>query len=126
MIQKLISVGLIIFIFFFVTYCTRQKDFSVLSGSCFGQKVPGIIHEVFEPQIVSAGLDELNSVFSPDRREFYFCIRNSMGAVSICLAWRLLPYFWLQSSEGFGSDDLYISFKDKDSNWMKAKNMGES
>jgi len=27
--------------------------------------------------------------------------------------------------EGLGSGDLYISFKDKDGNWMKAKNMGD-
>ena len=83
MIQKLISIGLIIFIIFLVSYCSQQKDFSVLSGPYFGQKAPGIIPEVFEPKIISTGLDELNSIFSPDGREFYFCIRNSMGAVSI-------------------------------------------
>jgi Tol biopolymer transport system component len=27
--------------------------------------------------------------------------------------------------EGFGSGDLYISFKDKEGNWMKAGNLGE-
>lgn len=81
--QKLIYVGLMISIIFFVNHCTQQKDFPVLTGPYFGQKPPGITPKVFEPIIVSSGLDELNSVFSPNGREFYFCVRNFLGAVSI-------------------------------------------
>jgi hypothetical protein len=36
---------------------------------------------VFESKIISTGLDELNSVFSPDGREFYFCVRFLEGQV---------------------------------------------
>lgn len=48
-----------------------------------GQEPPGLVPQVFEPSIISTGFDELNSVFSPDGREFYFCVRNFLGAVSI-------------------------------------------
>lgn len=34
-------------------------------------------------------------------------------------------FFSSNRSGGFGSVDLYISFKDKAENWTKAKNMGE-
>ena len=61
----------------------QQYEFSILKGPYLGQKPPGIVPEIFEPTIVSTGLDELNSVFSPDGREFYFCIRNFSGAVSV-------------------------------------------
>jgi len=63
--------------------CSKKEEFSVLKGPYLGQKPPGNTPEVFETKIVSTGLDELNSVFSPDGREFYFCVRNFSGAVSI-------------------------------------------
>jgi len=63
--------------------CSKKEDLSILKGPYLGQKPPGNTPEIFEPKIVSTGLDELNSVFSPDGREFYFCVRNFLGAVSI-------------------------------------------
>lgn len=63
--------------------CARQNDDSSLKGPYLGQKPPGDRPEVFAPGIVSTGLDELNSVFSPDGSEFYFSVRNFPGAVSI-------------------------------------------
>jgi Tol biopolymer transport system component len=63
--------------------CAQGNGVPVLKGPYLGQRPPGNTPEVFEPKIVSTGLDELNSVFSPDGREFYFCVRNFSGAVSI-------------------------------------------
>ncbi len=57
-------------------------DNAVLKHPYLGQKPPGTTPEIFAPGIVSTGLDELNSVFSPDGSEFYFCVRKP-GAVSI-------------------------------------------
>src|SRR5262245_64730542 len=37
-----------------------------------GQPVPGLTPELFAPGIVSTEAIELNGVFSPDGREFYF------------------------------------------------------
>jgi Tol biopolymer transport system component len=60
-----------------------QDDFPILKGPYLGQKPPGMTPEIFAPGIVSTGLDELNSVFSPDGDEFYFCVRNSTNAASM-------------------------------------------
>jgi Tol biopolymer transport system component len=81
--QKMVFLGLIMAIVFFAGNCAQQNNFPVLKGPYFGEEPPGMTPEVFEPRIVSTGLDELNSVFSPDGREFYFCVRNFLGAVSI-------------------------------------------
>jgi len=81
--QNSIYLGLIILIVFLITHCAESNDSHVLKGAYFGQEPPGMTPAVFEPTIVSTGLDELNSVFSPDGREFYFSIRNFSGAVSI-------------------------------------------
>ncbi len=81
--QKLIFLGFMISILLLVNQCKQQKDFPVLTGPYFGQEPPGKTPEVFETKRVSTGLDELNSVFSPEGREFYFSIRNFSGAVSI-------------------------------------------
>ncbi len=84
-----------------------------LAGSYLGQKPPGMTPEIFAPGIVSTGLDELNSVFSPDGSEFYFCVRNITNATSIFQmkmekgAWsrpRLLPF-----ACRFGDIDVSIS-----------------
>ncbi|MCK4943040.1 MAG: PD40 domain-containing protein, partial [Candidatus Aminicenantes bacterium] len=71
------------FILVILIASSKQGDFPILKGPYLGQKPPGITPKIFEPKIVSTGLDELNSVFSPDGREFYFCGRNFSGAVSI-------------------------------------------
>ena len=59
-----------------------SDDFPVLKGPYLGQKTPGMTPELFAPGIVSTCLQELNSVFSPDGQEFYFCVRT-MGASSL-------------------------------------------
>jgi hypothetical protein len=82
-------------------------------GPYLGQKPPGMTPEVFAPGIVSTGLDELNAAFSPDGREFYFCVRNIQGAASIFQStmgkggWsrpRLLPF-----ASRFGDIDVSVS-----------------
>lgn len=77
------AIGITILILITCNSCNQQSDTLVLKGPYIGQQPPGTIPVVFEPDHVSTGLDELNSVFSPDGREFYFCVRNYTGAVSI-------------------------------------------
>lgn len=50
--------------------------FPGLAGPWLGQKPPGMIPEIFAPGIISTPLRELNSLFSPGGREFYFCIQT--------------------------------------------------
>ncbi|OGU61388.1 MAG: hypothetical protein A2V66_16055 [Ignavibacteria bacterium RBG_13_36_8] len=63
----------------------QQSDFSKLTGAYLGQKPPGMTPEIFAPGFVSTGLSELNSVFSPDGSEFYFCVRNLYAEAVFCV-----------------------------------------
>lgn len=57
--------------------------FPALSGPYLGQELPGRQPELFAPGIISTGLADLNSVFSPDGNEFYY-------AVDIGLDWVIM------------------------------------
>ena len=73
-------------LFFFawstLTLFPQSNNLPILIGPYLGQKPPGMTPEIFAPGIVSTCLNELNSVFSQDGQEFYFCVRN-MGASSL-------------------------------------------
>jgi len=47
---------------------------SGIKDEYLGQKKPGLKPEIFAPGIVSTEKNELNSVFSPDGKEFYYAI----------------------------------------------------
>jgi len=50
----------------------NDPSFPLLEGPYLGQKPPGSTAKVFAPGIVSTGLYELFSAFTPDMKEFYF------------------------------------------------------
>jgi hypothetical protein len=52
------------------------RDFAQLSGPYLGQAPPGPTPRLFAPNAVSTTAHELNSVFTPDGREFYFTIQG--------------------------------------------------
>ena len=90
-----------------------QDNLSNQDKIFFGQSPPSEIPEIFMPNIISTGLDELNSVFSPDGQEFYFCVRNFLGAVSI-FRMKLEQNTWsvpqlLPFASPFGDIDVTIS-----------------
>jgi len=43
-----------------------------VAGPYLGQEPPGMMAEIFAPGIISTDRSEINSVFAPDRDEFYF------------------------------------------------------
>lgn len=52
------------------------KDQAVLKGDYLGQKKPGQIPVMFAPGFVSTERPQLNAVFTPDGKEFYFSLRK--------------------------------------------------
>jgi len=79
----IIFIGLILSTLFIIGELSTKDDFPVLKGPYLGQKPPGMNPEVFAPGIVSTQEDEINSLFSPDGKEFYFSIdtkRNNSKA----------------------------------------------
>ncbi len=59
------------------------KDWPELKGEYLGQPKPGATPALFAPGVVSTEKSELNSVFTPDGREFYFTIQKTQGAWTI-------------------------------------------
>ncbi len=53
---------------------TPMADFPILTGKYMGQKEPGMIPEIFAPNIVSTGMTEINACFSPDYKQFFFSV----------------------------------------------------
>jgi hypothetical protein len=54
----------------------NQSGPEMPKGLYFGQNPPGKTPEIFAPGFISTGKAELNSVFTPDGKEFYFAIRT--------------------------------------------------
>ena len=59
-----------------ISISAQQKEFPKLTGPYLGQKPLGMTPEIFAPGIISTDLRELNSVFTPDGKEFYFTIQT--------------------------------------------------
>jgi hypothetical protein len=58
---------------------SQFAKFNDLEGPYLGQKPPGMIPEIFAPGHISTEKRELNSVFTPDGKEFYFSISQGRG-----------------------------------------------
>jgi len=57
----------------------EEANFPILNGKYLGQTEPGNTPEIFAPNIISTGMSEINAVFSPDFKEFYYSIRMPNG-----------------------------------------------
>jgi ankyrin repeat protein len=56
-----------------------------IAGPYLGQPPPGLSPRMFASGVVSTERNELNSVFMPDGREFYFTIRGASGRWTIMM-----------------------------------------
>lgn len=71
-----------------------QDELPVLKGPYMGQKPPGLIAEVFAPGIVSKAGWELEGVFAPGMKEFYYTKRAEDGKKSIIVGFREQNNVW--------------------------------
>ncbi|NIU09111.1 MAG: hypothetical protein GWN81_09735, partial [Phycisphaerae bacterium] len=58
------------------TSVSQGRDFPELEGPYMGQPPPGMEAEVFAPDIISTEAWELEAVFAPGMREFYFTTKG--------------------------------------------------
>jgi hypothetical protein len=58
-----------------------QDEFPVLEGPYMGQKPPGILAEPFAPGIISKKGWELEGVFAPGMKEFYFTTNRKSSTI---------------------------------------------
>jgi ankyrin repeat protein len=70
-----------------------------LRGEYFGQNKPGMKPNLFGPDIVSTERNELNAVFSPNGKEFYFTRRSSSP----------------------GGSDTILFMEDQDGRWTRPR-----
>lgn len=93
--------------------CDEQTGFPALSGPYLGQTPPGDSAVLFAPGIVSTGLSELNTVFTPDGDEFYYAVDTGLDWV--ILMTRQMDGAWTEpvvtsfTRGRFGGVDLCIS-----------------
>lgn len=59
----------------------RAPTFPLLKGPYLGQDPPGMIPEIFAPGIVSRGYSERCAGFTPDGKEFYYCLQGAPHSV---------------------------------------------
>ncbi|MEN8251799.1 MAG: hypothetical protein ABFS32_22960, partial [Bacteroidota bacterium] len=76
MVKQFLLILFVILLFGCNTKQTENKaaSFPVLIGKYLGQDEPGLIPEIFAPNIVSTGMNEINACFSPDYTEFLFSV----------------------------------------------------
>jgi hypothetical protein len=67
--QKMLFKGSAILLLLIFSTCTHQSNFPVLKGPYLGQKPPGLVPELFAPDLLSVGGDEANITFTPDGME---------------------------------------------------------
>ncbi|HEY0590978.1 MAG TPA: ankyrin repeat domain-containing protein, partial [Thermoanaerobaculia bacterium] len=61
------------------------KEAPAVTGPYLGQTLPAASPHMFAPGFVSTERHELNSVFTPDGKEFYFTIRDAAGRWTIVM-----------------------------------------
>jgi len=91
---------------------------SAPEGDYLGQKRPGLTAELFAPGLISTEGEELNSVFTPDGREFYFTVGRGSPRRWAIKVMRRTGNRWgapqVASFSGTYSDvDLFISHDGK-------------
>ena len=82
---------------------TNQNDFPVLNGTYLGQKLPGLIPEIFARGIISTDDMENNIFFADDGREIY--IERTGTGKSIIYLYKLGESGWLDPVEVKFNDD---------------------
>jgi hypothetical protein len=75
---------------------SQGSDFPRLSGPYLGQKPPGMTPTLFAPGFVSTKSGELNSVFSPNGKEFYFSRRGIPGKPSVLMVTKMEGDRWTE------------------------------
>ncbi len=113
----------------------KEKGSSTIESPYLGQKTPGLIPEIFAEGIVSTGLYELFSAFTPDMKEFYFVRYDEDDKPSMILI-KLENNQWKKSIVGPRIGEPFISpdgntmhlgrryMERTDTGWSEIKSLG--
>ena len=113
-----------------------QDEFPGLEGPYLGQKPPGLIPELFAPDIIQTEHREAEAAFTPDLKEFYFRRRGGEYKNNTLVVIQYKDNRWTESvvppraGEPFISTDgkiLYLGNKYRErtnSGWSEVKSLG--
>lgn len=114
-----------------------QDNFPVLEGPLMGQTPPGMVAEPFAPGVISKQGKELEGVFAPGMKEFYFTTRFSgknthhtvIGFRQQNGVWKKYTEFKRDGEVTFSSDGKRMhmaeGYKDRaGDNWSERKSLG--
>jgi hypothetical protein len=113
-----------------------QDKIPVLEGTYLGQNPPGLIPELFSPDLIKTEHREAEAAFSPDLKEFYFRRRGGEYKKNTLVVMQYQDNKWIESvvppkaGEPFVSLDnktLYLGKKLRDrtdEGWSEVKSIG--
>lgn len=113
-----------------------QTEFPVLEGPYLGQKPPGMMAEPFAPGIISRDGWELEGVFAPGMKEFYYTTGGGKYKHPTVIGFRLQNNVWKKFIEFTRTGEVFLSpdgtrmhmakdYKDRmDDGWSELKSLG--
>ena len=115
---------------------SKDSDSPTTEGAYLGQKPPGLIPELFAPNIIKTEHREAEAAFTPDLKEFYFRRRGGKYKNNTLVVIQYKDNRWTESvvppraGEPFISPDgkiLYLGNKYRErtnSGWSEVKSLG--
>ena len=76
-----------------------ELEYPALEGPLMGQTPPGMVAEPFAPGVISRDGWELEGVFAPGMKEFYYTTRKAEGERGIIIGFRQTDNVWQQYIE---------------------------
>jgi hypothetical protein len=131
-----ISIILLFSILAFISKSYSQDDLPAIEGPYLGQSPPGLIPELFAPDIIQTEHREAEAAFTPDLKEFYFRRRGGEYIKNTLVVIRYQDNRWIESivppraGQPFISLDgkiLYLGKKYRErtnSGWSEVKSLG--
>ena len=115
---------------------TADNDVVISEETYLGQKPPGLIPELFAPDIIKTEFRQAAGVFSPDLKEFYFRRRGGAYKNNTLVVVKFEDNKWTESIVGERAGEPFISQDGKimhlgknyrertTSGWSEAKSLG--
>jgi len=115
----------------------KDSDSPITKETYLGQKPPGLIPELFAPEIIKTEFRQAAGVFTPDLKEFYFRRRGGIYKSNALVVVAYKDNKWSESLVAEPAGEPFITADGKimhlgkryrertPSGWSEAKNLGE-
>ena len=118
------------------SHANVERDYPVMKGPLMGQKPPGMVAEPFAPGIISQSGWDIEGVFAPPMKEFYFTTRSGEDQPITVTGfrqdqdiWKKYTQFKRRGEVSFSPDGqrMYMAkgYKDRiGDDWSERKSLG--